>query len=280
MKLIGTPKYSTLALTCIALLVFGGATVASAGPIPTGWACSGICGTDGVDGIVPLSPTGDSSYEYVTTSGSSASAPLPSGALGFEVNGSSLATPVFSATAGASLNFYFNYVTSDGAGFADYAWAELFDSSNNPVELLFTVRTDPTASIVPGTGLPQPNATLTPASVSINPGGTSWSPLGSSSATCFSGGCGSSGWIFSNFMIVLDGNYYLEVGVTNWLDDTYDSGLAVDGVKVAGTSLLAGPTPEGTTPEPSTLMLLGTGLLAAAGRMLGSSQRKLPSRAE
>jgi hypothetical protein len=32
---------------------------------------------------------------------------------------------MFAATAGTALNFYFNYVTSDGAGFADYGWAEL-----------------------------------------------------------------------------------------------------------------------------------------------------------
>src|SRR3977135_3866264 len=84
---------------------------------------------------------------------------LPTGALGMETNGSTLATSVFSASAGTALSFYFNYVTSDGAGFSDYAWAELFNSSKTPVALLFTARTEPSGSIVPGTGLPNPLAT-------------------------------------------------------------------------------------------------------------------------
>ncbi len=106
---------------------------ASAGPIPAGWACNGTCGSGGADGVVPLSPIGDGSYQYVTTTGGAGGVgALPSGALGGETNGSTLSTSVFSATAGTSLNFYFNYVTSDGAGYADYAWAELFSATNAP----------------------------------------------------------------------------------------------------------------------------------------------------
>lgn len=35
----------------------------------------------------------------------------------------------------------------------------------------------------------------------------------------------------------IEGNYYLEIGVTNWLDNAFDSGLAVDGVSVAGVPI-------------------------------------------
>ena len=44
---------------------------ANAGPVPAGWSCTGGCGTDGADGDVPLSPLGNPSYEYVTTTGGS-----------------------------------------------------------------------------------------------------------------------------------------------------------------------------------------------------------------
>jgi hypothetical protein len=211
--------------------------------LPLGWTCNGNCGMDVADGVVPLSPTGNTGYEWVSTAGGvTGVGNLPSGALGDETDGSTLATPVFSATAGTPLNFYFNYVTSDGAGFADYAWAELYTSSNVPVALLFTARTEETGSIIPGTGLPAPLATLTPAAVPIVPGGPAWSTLGSYTGECYDTGCGYTGWVLADYVIPKTGNYYLKVGVVNWIDQIFDSGLAVDGVTIGGApiSLLSG----------------------------------------
>jgi hypothetical protein len=230
--------------------------------IPSGWTCSGNCGSSGADGVVPLSPIGSGSYQWVSTnSGVIGVGGLPTGTLGHETNGSTLASPIFSAAAGTALNFYFNYVTSDGAGFADYAWAELFDSSNNPVALLFTARAVPSGSIVSGTGLPAPLATLTPSSVPIVGAGPAWSPLGSNSGQCFAAGCGYTGWINSNYVIPTTGNYYLGVGVVNWIDTEFQSGLALDGVTVGGVPVGPGGPPTGT-PEPGTLLLLGASIPA------------------
>jgi hypothetical protein len=259
MKLLRIRSFAT-GFGTLSLLVCGLGTSASANTIPTGWTCNGTCGSEGADGVVTLSPTGNSSFQYVSTNGSTSTAILPGLTPISEKNGSTLATSVFSATAGTPLDFYFNYITSDGPGF-DYAWAELFDSSNTPVSLLFTARTEPSGSIVPGAGLPPPNATLTPSSVPIIPGGPTWSPLGTWSGACFGAGCGYSGWVLSGYTIPTAGNYYLQVGTTNWIDTTFDSGLALDGVTVGGVPI----TPPSAVPEPSTFVLLGSGLLGLAG---------------
>jgi len=230
------------------------------GPAPAGWTCAGACGTDTADGSVTLSPAGSASYEFVTTSGGATSVgALPSGALGGETDGSTLSTPTFAVTAGTVLSFYFNYVTSDGAGFSDYAWAELYSSTSAPVALLFTARTETSGSIVPGTGLPAPAATLTPASVPIISGAPTWAPLGTYSGACYDVGCGYTGWVRSNYTIAAAGNYYLKVGVVNWTDDLYDSGLALDGVTVGGVTVGA---PPATTPAPPALLLALFGLAA------------------
>jgi hypothetical protein len=243
---------------CVMALVIVLASTSLAGPFPAGWACVGACGTLGADGVVTLSPYGNPFYEYVSTSGGVSSAGEIASVGG--TDGSMLSTPIFSANANDVLDFYFNFVTSDGAEYADYGWAELVDSSYNHVAWLFTGRTEPSGNIAPGSGLPGLDSILTPVTSAIISGGPAWSPLGSWSGACYAAGCGYTGWIDSQYTIAAPGNYILEFGVTNLLDQIYDTGLAIDGVKVAGT-----PIPVGTVPEPGTLLLLGSGLVGVVG---------------
>jgi hypothetical protein len=259
-------KHAGLALLSASAFVFS--SVASAAPlfdagIPAGWTAVGNAGTSGANGVVSLAPTGGSQYGWVSTANGVNGVALPGvGGSGNGTNGSTLRSTVFSAAAGDALEFNFNYVTSDGSGFADYAWARLLDASFNEVALLFTARTTPSGSIVPGFSMPAPAATLTPASVSIIGGAPSWSPLGGSSGSCYASGCGYTGWVGSSYDIASAGNYMLEFGVTNWNDTQYDSGLAFDGITVGGT-------PIGQVPEPMSLALLGLGMIG-----MGAARRR------
>lgn len=231
--------------------------------IPAGWECTGVCGTLGADGDVTLAPTGAAKYGYVVTPqpaaepGTVLQTPFN---LGDENTGSQLRSASFTASAGDPLKFFFNYVTSDGAEFTDYAWARLLNAGDlSQAALLFTARTQPTGSIIPGQGLPSPQATLSPVSVPIiakpdvpaDGSGPTWSPLGESSTFCFDQGCGYTGWIESSFAIAAAGHYVLEFGVVNSKDADYQSGLAFDGITVAGVPIV---------PEPQTWMLFATGL--------------------
>ncbi len=220
---------------------------------PTRAQCIGNCGADGADGVVTLSPTGHSSYQYISTSGGSAGAGEIPGVGG--TNGSELASAVFNATAKESLQFYFNYITSDGAGFSDYAWAELETSTGAHVAWLFTARTEPTGNTSPGAGLPADDSTLVPPTSAIIPGGPVWSKLGGSSGQCFDAGCGYTGWIQSTYGISTAGSYKVVFGVTNWTDTEYDSGLAFDGLEAGGI-----PIPTGCGGAP------GINIKASAGQ--------------
>jgi hypothetical protein len=251
--LVATAFIFTLAL-CLS-----GAIAASS--IPAGWTCTGSCGSSGADGVVPLSPAGNPAYEWISTNGGifgvgALTGVSGVGGRGSSTNGSTLKTITFSAAAGSLLNFEFNYTTTDGAFVGDYAWAELFNSVNAPVALLATARTTLGGNTIPGANMPVPAATLTPSMVAIQPGLTTWSPLGSSSGACFNGvtsGCGTTGWVNSSFTIGTAGSYFLLFGVTNWNDEFFDSGLAIDAVTVDGKPIIA------STPEPASLLLLGIG---------------------
>lgn len=246
-------KLACTTLTWVLLSSTSNASVIFDSGLPSGWDCTGNCGATGADGVVTASPFGGN-YGWVSTENGLNDIGLP-GLVG--QNGSVLRSSLFTAEANDELNFFFNYITSDGSGFADYGWARLLDSAFNQVAMLFTARTLESGTIVPGNGMPMPEATLNPGSVEIIGGAPEWSPLGGDSASCFASGCGYTGWIESSFEIVAAGNYYLEFGATNWDDSAYQSGLAFDGITVGGVEV---DLPPVSVPETETLLLLGLAL--------------------
>lgn len=232
-------------------------------------ACIGTCGTDVANGDVTL-PPGFSSYNYVTTvGGPMGGGTLPSvfGSAGVSsTNGSTYTTGAFSATAGELVNFQFNYVTSDGSStFPDYAWASLMSTNGGKNYLIFSAQTTPTGNTVPGFTLPAlaSGTSLTPPSSPIKAGsgpngGPVWAELGTYSGACYAAGCGLTGWIDSQFTGEAAGTYTLQFGVSNATDTLYDTGLAFAGIEVGGQ-------PISSTPEPSTVWLMATGILGMFG---------------
>lgn len=254
----------SIAAAATALTISAGA--ACAAPLPAGWTTNGVAGSNtAADGVVTLAP-GFSSYQWLTTAGSPlGGGTLPLGATGQETNGTIVRTPTFTVVAGDKLNFYFNYITSDGAQFTEYAWAGLFTGSSTFDSYLFTARTTPTGNTVPGFGLPGLGAgvTLTPASTAIIPGGPAFSPLGGYSGACFAGtgqGCGYTGWIEMDYTFVTDGTFSLQFGVTNALDGIYDSAFAVAGVTINDVPI------NNNVPEPGSLALAVLGLAGLIAR--------------
>lgn len=228
-------------------------------------ACVGSCGTDGADGVVTLSPTGNSSYQWISTNGGQTGVGEIASQASISTNGSTLTSSVFTAAANDPLTLYFNFVTSDGSGFPDYAFAELQTSGGSHVAWLFTAATQPSGNTSPGQGLPTDDSTLTPPTSGIIAGGPTWSPLGQWSGQCFAAGCGYTGWIQSTYDIALAGDYQVVFGVSNTHDEIYDTGLAFDGLADNGVTIPTGPP---GVPEPATwaLMLAGVGLLGGALR--------------
>lgn len=255
-------KKTSVLGSIVALGFLGIASQAGASPINiSNWVCEGNCGTSPADGVVTLSPFGSSEYGWISTTDGVSTNGL---GVGSETTGSIITSPSFSADEGDELNFFFNYVTSDGAGFSDYAWAELLDSSMDTGSQLFTARTSADGNTVPGFGLPEPDAdvTLSPEATPIIPGGPEWSPLGSDSGDCYASGCGYTDWVEALFTFTETGTYALQFGVTNWSDSAYDSGLAFDGATIAGTDIggdVGGDPVQ--IPAPGALALFAVGLV-------------------
>ncbi len=215
--------------------------------------CIGNCGTwtpgSPVDGVVGPAPTnngnGTGAYDWVSTRGGVLGAARIEGFSGLATNGSELLSDSFFAAAGSTVTFWFNYVTSDGSDFADYAFAQLQSADTGTVKAnLFTARTKPSGTIVPGTDLPDVEARLTPGAVPIKPGGPVWSPLGSDSGNCFSSGCGHTGWVLSEYVVQDAGVYQLRFGASNWSDTAFDSGLAFSGLLLDGNVIGDGSSPD------------------------------------
>jgi hypothetical protein len=268
------PLPRALLRIALSTLALAGAQAALAAevspPLALGnWACLGQCGASAAQGDIVLSPFASPAYGFVTTAGSAVYGASPlaldDNSRGIEANGSRIVSAPFQAQAGDTLDVQFSYASTDGKGFDDYAWARLVDAQTNTlVAWLFTARSSnsSTGNIVPGDVVRRDE--FDPREVIVNyddfqftsmtaDNPIDWAPLGPSNGTCWrdnAQGCGYTGWLQSHHSFAQAGSFRLEIGVVNWGDEAYDSGLAFD---------LRGLT--AAVPEPAAWQLLLAALM-------------------
>lgn len=268
------------------ICVFPAAQASNVSIANSTWVATGAAGIIFGDGIVQNSPTANAQFGYLTTAGGTLGVSplvLRDEGRGTEnhTNGSKIQSSAFTVSANDTLTLYFNYISTDGRGYDDYAWARLVNAAtNNTAAWLFTARSTNSANgnVVPGNVLNRQVDNNLPDEIDavLNDGntvgfdvaGTDWLPLGSSSGICWDDAntCGPTGWIKSEYSVASAGAYFLEFGVINWGDQAYDTALAFDfqGLQAgnfSGVTLV--PNPVGVPlPGGYLLMSLGMGLMA------------------
>ncbi len=218
--------------------------------IPSGWVCTGSCNAP--------SPSGNTSTSSVNIHKDSRVSNLDRATNGSPVRSSGLrissklVSTTFTVAAGNKLEFYFNYMSTDGAGFGANGWTRLLNASYNKMAaLLFTIRTKaggdnsrtqepiiPKAPIILGTGAD---------------GEPIWSALDADSGICYSVGCGYTDWELSSYAISTEENYRLEDGATN-VGEEFNLSIALNNLNRAG-QLANQPS---TVPIPAAIWLFGT----------------------
>lgn len=272
-------KLPACVLAAAALLPLGAQATALQPPADLAtWGCTGVCGSSAADGDIGLSPLGNARHGFVTTAGSAAYGVSPvqlkDNNKGAETNGSTFVSGSFAAAQGDTLGLQLQFVSTDGKNYDDYAWARLVHAGDGSLAAwLFTAQStnSKTGQVVPGKVVSKnefdPDEAIVGyqdfafiSKTSDNP--VDWSPLGGSNGSCWEDnapGCGHTGWLTTRHTVAATGQYRLEVGVVNWGDEAYDSGLAFDfqGLQAAA------PVPE---PASLALMLAGLAALGAAVR--------------
>lgn len=295
------------------------AQAASLGPVVGAlqWSQTGTSGVitgdyqssaEGTDSELGASPIGNPRFGFVTTlggitpdpdNGIPSVSPLilnPDPRSGFtHTNGSKTTSTPFVAQAGDQLILYFNYVSTDGLDYRDYAWARLVDTATNATAAwLFLAQSgnapdgDGTSDYVHDKVLKlqtdeilanqDQDAILNDGQPVIGmPIGaiTFWAPLAETPDSCWAkdpttSSCGATGWVKSDYTLPDGGTYHLELGIMNWGDEAYQSALAFDFEGLETANLGAGITIYDPTdvPEPqaASAVVSGLGLLAALAR--------------
>jgi hypothetical protein len=243
-------KKSIQALTAavVASVLFAGEAVAipvfwdfEDHSVPSGWASEGYSGVLPY-GISNLDPQGGNRYGYVVTNGANGQ------------NVSWMRSDVFPVNAGDNLQLSFNYLTSDGRKFNDFAEIRLVNPADDKVLTLVNARTTERGvdvGFLEGVALDGPPFTAGP---------SGWLQLGSDRNACYgtNDSCGATGWWQLDYTFDSAGEFSLAFYVGNVLDDLYQSGLAFDDISIASRDV------PGSVPEPASLALLGIGLIGVA----------------
>jgi hypothetical protein len=255
------------------------------GNTPAGWTLNGVGGGLAASSVPFVGPSGFATDCYIVTDtgagwpGTTTTGFYMTGALGDPgipntTNGSQMISPAFTAAAGSQLIFDFMFATNDGTDtFSDWANVALVPTQGGQPIFLFTARTGYNSQVVPGYGFSNlaPGLVLTPGTAFLK--GDTWyldATTGDTSASNpnatqfgslrYPGDAigGSSDWNHAVFTFdpTTAGSYQLVMNVGNVGDEVYSSALFFSGYSIS---------PNPVTPEPGTLLLLGSGALGIAG---------------